>query len=62
MWVNIAKWVVTAVLLPIINKMVEAYFRLRNKVKSIKRKGKVNEQSAQAYSDSPGADTFSKLP
>jgi hypothetical protein len=60
--IKLGKWLVTAILVPMIEKWVTAYIRARKKVQEIGKKGEANERSAQEYTANPSADTFNKLP
>lgn len=62
MWASIAKWFVTAVLLPLIQSAMGAYLKSREKAKKLAEKVKRNQTKTEAYEKDPSDDNFSELP
>ena len=58
----IIKWLVTTILIPIIQKMVGTWLKAREKAENLKEKIKGNQVKQETYEKEPSDSNFSDIP
>lgn len=62
MWAAVGQWVVTSILIPLLQKLAAAYFKSLEKAKKLKDKIQKNKKATDEYTKEPSDDNFSNLP
>lgn len=58
----IIKWLVTTILVPIIQRMIGSWLSARDKAQQLKDKIKGNQVKQESYEKDPSDSSFSELP
>ncbi len=62
MWLNIAKWIVTAILIPLAEKWWATYSKAKKQAARFKKKKVVAEAKGGAYENDPSDSSRNDLP